>query len=127
MTSRPLIVSAVVLLLGLAGALAFAQMGMRAPTSDVQALALLLPMSGAGALLLGAVVFRWLGGRLPSLHLRIVLAWAFGIVAVLAVVLVTSMLMFLNNHDLSLLLLLLGFSSAVSVAFGYSVASSLSG
>jgi signal transduction histidine kinase len=127
MTSRPLIVSAVVLLLGLAGALAFAQMGMRAPTSDVHLLALLLPASSAGALLLGAVVFRWVGRQLPSLHLRIVLAWAFGVIAVLAVVLVTSMLMFLNNHDLSLLLLLLGFSSAVSIAFGYSVASSLSG
>jgi signal transduction histidine kinase len=123
--ARPLVVSAGLLVVGLIGALLFAQAIMHAPASDIQALAIFLTASGAGSLLLGAAVVRWLGDRLPTLHLRLLLAYVFNILVVIVVVSATSILMFLNTHDLSLLLLLLGFSSAVSLAFGYSVASSL--
>src|SRR5438105_1382291 len=126
MTARPLVVSGVVLVLGLIGALLFARAGMRAPEADVQALAVFLSASGAGSLLIGVAIVHWVGGRLPSLLLRILLAYAFGILTMLVVIAATSILMFLNTHDLSLLLLLLGFSTAISMAFGYSVASALS-
>jgi signal transduction histidine kinase len=43
----------------------------------------------------------------------------------LANVVATSLLMFLNTHDLQLLMLLLGFAAAISIAFGASVAAAL--
>jgi two-component system sensor histidine kinase SaeS len=94
---------------------------------DVLALALLLPASGIGSLLIGAAAVGWARGHLPSLRLRLLLGYGLGLLVVLTVVVVTSMLMFLNTHDLMLLLLLLTFSSAISLAFGYSVASGLAG
>jgi signal transduction histidine kinase len=127
MTARPLVTMAVVLAIALAGALLFAQSGMQAPSSDVQALAVLLSLSGIGSLLLGAAAVGWARGNLGSLRLRLLLGYGLGLVVVLSVVVLTSMLMFLNTHDLLLLLLLLVFSSAISLAFGYSVASSLAG
>ncbi len=125
MTARPLVIMAAVLAIALAGALLFAQSGMQAPSSDVQALAVLLSVSGIGSLLLGAAAVGWARGNLASLRLRLLLGYGLGLVVVLTVVVLTSMLMFLNTHDLLLLLLLLTFSSAISLAFGYSVASSL--
>jgi signal transduction histidine kinase len=98
---------------------------MGAPTMDVLALAVLLPASGIGSLLIGAAAVGWAHGRLPSLRLRLLLGYGLGLLVVLVVVVVTSMLMFLNTHDLMLLLLLLPFSTAISLAFGNSVASGL--
>jgi signal transduction histidine kinase len=127
MVARPLIVTAAVLMLALVGALVYARAGMGAPSSDVQALAVLLAASGAGSLLLGAAAVGWATGHLASLRLRLLLGFGLGLLVVLVVVIATSVLMFLNTHDLSLLLLLLAFASAISLAFGYSVASSLTG
>ncbi len=127
MTARPLVVMAAVLAIALAGALLFARSGMHAPSSDVQALAVLLSVSGIGSLLLGAAAVGWARGNLASLRLRLLLGYGLGLAVVLSVVMLTSILMFLNTHDLLLLLLLLTFSSAISLAFGFSVASSLAG
>jgi signal transduction histidine kinase len=127
MTTRPLLVVAAVMALALAGALWFAHSGMGAPAMDVLALALLLPASGIGSLLVGAAAVGWARGNLPSLHLRLLIGYGFAVLVVFVVVIVTSMLMFLNAHDLMLLILLLTFSSAISLAFGYSVASGLAG
>jgi signal transduction histidine kinase len=124
-TARPLLVVAAVMALALAGALCFAHTGMGAPTMDVLALAVLLPVSGIGSLLVGAAAVGWARGHLPSLRLRLLLGYGLGLLVVLVVVVLTSMLMFLNTHDLTLLLLLLTFSTAISLAFGYSVASGL--
>jgi len=125
LTARPLLTGAAVVVIAVAGALLFAQAGMRAPSADIQALALLLTASGAGSLIVGSAAVGWIGGRLPSLRLRLLLAYGLGIVVVLVVVAATSVLMFLNTHDLLLLLLLLTFSSVVSLTFGYIAASTL--
>src|SRR5581483_2170994 len=125
LTARPLLTGAAVVVIAVAGALLFAQAGMRAPSADIQALALLLTASGAGSLIVGSAAAGWIGGRLPSLRLRLLLAYGLGIVVVLVVVAATSVLMFLNTHDLLLLLLLLTFSSVVSLTFGYIAASTL--
>ncbi len=126
MTARPLVYAAFLAVAFLA-ALAFAHLVMAAPRSDVEQLGTLLLISGASSLLLGAVVIRWLGGRLGSLRLRLMLAYGFGLAVVLANVLLTSVLMFLSSHDLLLLLLLLGCAAAISMVFVYSVAEALTG
>jgi signal transduction histidine kinase len=53
------------------------------------------------------------------------LAYGVGLVVALVNVLTTSALMFLNAHDLGLLLLLLGFAAVISLAFAYVVAGAL--
>lgn len=124
MTARPLLLG-LVLVLAVVVALVFAQVVMGAPRSDLEQLALLLSISGAGSLLLGAAAVRWGSGRLGSLRLRLVLAYGVGLLVALANVVATSLLMFLNSHDLLLLLLLLGFAAAISIAFGAQVAAAL--
>ncbi|HZT07471.1 MAG TPA: HAMP domain-containing sensor histidine kinase [Chloroflexota bacterium] len=125
MSRRALAASAAVVATALIAALVYARAGMGAPPSDVQALAIFLLASGAGSYVIGAFAVGWLGPRLPSLRLRLLVAYGSGLVVVLAVVAATSVLMFLSGHDLSLLLLLLAFATVVSLAFGYSVASGL--
>jgi signal transduction histidine kinase len=105
--------------------LVYAQSGLGAPAADVQALALLLAATGAGSLLVGAAVLGWVASHVGSLRLRLLIGYGLGLLVMLAVVVVTSILMFLSAHDLSLLLLLLGFATAISLALGYSIASSL--
>jgi signal transduction histidine kinase len=74
---------------------------------------------------LGALLIRWAGGRIGSVRLRLALAYGVGLLVALANVFATSALMFLNAHDLTLLILLLAFAAVISLVFAYAVASVL--
>jgi signal transduction histidine kinase len=113
------------LILAIVGAMTYLQIIMGAPASDVELLGYFLSASGAGSLVLGALVMRWAHGWMGGLRVRLMLAYVIGLVVTVVNVLATSLLMFLNDHDLSLLICLLVFAATISLAFGYSVASSL--
>jgi signal transduction histidine kinase len=113
--------------LALVAALAYAELVMGAPRQDVEQIALILLGSGAGSLLVSMAVIRWGSGRLGSLRLRFALAYGLGLLVALVNVLAASALMFLSSHDLAFLLLLLGFSAVLSLAFGFSVGTDLAG
>jgi signal transduction histidine kinase len=125
MSPRPLLVAAVLVAAVLVSVVA-AEVVMGAPRADVEQLALFLSVSGAGSLVAGAALVRWGGRQLGSLHWRLALAYGVGLLVVVVNVIATSMLMFINSHDLGLLLLLLAFGAAISVAFGYAVTAALS-
>ncbi len=114
-----------VFVLAVLGAALTADLVLNAPASDVQQLALILAVSGAGSLLLGAGLLRLGGGRRASLQLRLALAWVAGVAIAAVNVLFASALMFINAHDRSLLLLLLGYATVLSLTFGYATTSLL--
>ena len=91
---------------------------MGAPAADVEQLGYFLSASGAGSLVLGALLMRWAQGWIGGLRVRLMVAYVIGLVVALVNILATSLLMFLNDHDLSLLICLLLFSAAISLAFG---------
>src|SRR5215212_2899835 len=124
MSARALAVG-IVLVLAIAGALIYLDVIMGAPPSDRQQLALFLAVSGGGSLAVGALLVKLARSWFAGLRLRLTFGYLVGLVVALVNVLVTSMLMFLNSHDLSLLICLLVFSAVVSLAFGYSVATAL--
>ena len=95
------------------------------PQAVVGRLALVLSLSGAGSLLLGAALVRLVGGRIGSLRLRVALANGVGMLMALVNVLVASSLMFMDSQDIAPFALLLAFAAVISLAFGYSVASAL--
>ncbi|MDQ3700166.1 MAG: HAMP domain-containing histidine kinase [Chloroflexota bacterium] len=121
---RPLVLGGA-LALALIGAALFAVMVLRTPAADVQQLVLILLVTGAVSLLLGAGLMRWGARRWASLRLRLTLAWAAGLTIAAVNVVTASALMFINSHDRSLLLLLLAFGAAVSLVFGYNVTAGL--
>ena len=121
---RPFLVGGT-LLLAIVAALAIAEKIFGAPRRDVELLAIFLTASGGVSLVLGALVMRWAGSRVGSLRSRLALAYAVGLVVALVNVLTTSALMFLNAHDLTLLVLLLVFAAVISLAFAYAVAGAL--
>ena len=126
MSARALLVGAA-LVLAVGAALVLAAVVMGAPRADIEQLGLVLSLSGAGSLLLGAALVRWGGGRVGTLRLRLALAYGTGLLVALANVSAAAALMFLSSHDLALLLLLLAFATAISLVFGYSVAAALTG
>src|SRR5216683_1165821 len=73
-------------------------------------------------LVFGALLMRLAGGRIGSVRLRLALAYGVGLLVALVNVFTTSALMFLNTHDLTLLILLLAFAAVISLAFAYAVA-----
>jgi signal transduction histidine kinase len=121
------LLSGALLALAVGVALFVAATAMGAPRGDVEQLAVLLSLSGAASLLAGAVLVRAGGMRLGSLRLRLALAYSAGIFVAGANVVATSVLMFINHHDLLLLLLLLGYAAVISLVFGHSVARALTG
>jgi len=112
---------ALALVVAIGAALAFATFVMGAPRADVQQLAVILAVSGAGSLLAGSGAVRWFAGRRHGLRFRLAAVYGAGLVVTLINVLAAALLMFLNTHDLLLLLLLLGFSAILSLLFGYAV------
>lgn len=124
MKDRPLLIGAV-LILAVVGALTYVHIVMGAPPAEMEKLGLFLSVSGAGSLLLGVALIRWAHGWIGGLRLRLLFAYVVGLVVALVNILGTSLLMFLSDHDLDLLICLLIFAAAISLAFGYSVASAL--
>jgi signal transduction histidine kinase len=84
-----------------------------------------LTASGALSLGLGGLSIHWAGNRIGSVRHRLALAYGVGLLVAVVNVLTTSALMFLNAHDLTLLLLLLAFAAVISLAFAYAVAGAL--
>ena len=125
MTVRSILIPFVLFVVAVGITVALLNVTMGAPRSDMEDLALTLFVSGAGSLLVGGAIVRWGGLRLGSLRLRLVLTYLIGLVVVLANVVVASVQMFLSDHDLTLLLLVLGFAAAISAAFGYTMATAL--
>jgi signal transduction histidine kinase len=93
-----------------------------APRGDLELLAAFLTASGVLSLVLGALLIRWASGRIGSVRLRLALAYGVGLLVAIVNVFTTSALMFLNTHDLTLLILLLAFAAVISLAFAYAVA-----
>jgi signal transduction histidine kinase len=114
-----------VVLLTVTAALVVAERMMGAPRGDVEQLALFLTGSGLGSMLILLAAVAWASHRLGSLRRRLIFAFGAGLLVVLANILTTSALMFLNAHDLSLLFLLLAFAAVISLTFGVAVASTL--
>jgi len=111
---RPLVVAGA-LLLAIVGATVLAERVLGAPRREVELLAAFLSASGILSLVVGALAIRWAGRRIPSLHVRLTLAYGIGLVVALVNVVTTSVLMFLSAHDLALLSLLLVFAAVISV------------
>jgi signal transduction histidine kinase len=109
------------LLLAIGLALVVADRILGAPRRDVEVLALVMTSSAVVSLVVGALVIRVAGSRIGSLRLRLAVASGVGLLVTVVNVLTTSALMFLNTHDLTLLLLLLAFAAVISLAFAYAV------
>src|ERR1700682_2164268 len=116
----PLVVGGT-MLLAIVVALIVADRLLGAPRRDLELLALFMTAPGALSLVLGGIVIRLAGARIGSVRLRVAVASAVGLLVTVVNVLTTSALMFLNTHDLTLLLLLLAFAAFVSLAFAYAV------
>jgi signal transduction histidine kinase len=120
----PLLVGAT-LLVAIVAVLVVAERIVGAPRGDLELLAVFLTASGVLSLVLGALLIRWAGGRIGSVRLRLALAYGVGLLVAIVNVFTTSALMFLNTHDLTLLILLLAFAAVISLAFAYAVAGML--
>jgi signal transduction histidine kinase len=94
---------------------------------DLQDLSLFLLISGTVSVILGAIGFRLgLGTRIPSLTLTMAIVYLVGAAVVGVNVTYASMQMFLNKeHDLPLLMILLLFSSIISLFFAFFLSQSL--
>lgn len=95
------------------------------PPADVEQLAVIMGASGAASLLLGALAVHLARRRSASLRWRLALVYGVGVLLTAANVVVASLLMFISGHDLTLLLVLLFFGTAISFAFGYRVTGTL--
>jgi len=88
---RPLLVGAV-LVLAVVGAVTYVQLVMGAPAADVEQLGYFLSASGAGSLVLGALLMRWAQGWIGGLRVRLMVAYVIGLVVALVNILATSLL-----------------------------------
>jgi signal transduction histidine kinase len=109
--------------LGLALLLAIGWMG--APGKDVADLVRYLLASGMLSLGLGAAGLAWLRRGRGSLWHQVVVAYTLGVGIALFNVLLTAGLVFISQHDLVLLGLLLLFAAVVSLGLGYALAQTL--
>jgi signal transduction histidine kinase len=114
-----------ILAVAILAALFLAERLLGAQRHDLELLTAFLTASGVVSLVVGAALIYWAGARVASVRTRLALAYGVGLVVALINVVTTSVLMFLNAHDLSLLLLLLVFATVISVAFAYATAGAL--
>ena len=114
------------LVLPLALVLAVALLFIGISRGDVEALAHFLLLSSVPSLGVGYALFYVTRARLRSLGQQITLAYGLGLAIALINILITARLMFLSAHDLTLLGLLLGFAGTLSLAFGLTLAASMS-
>ncbi len=130
MTARPIrwtwLVPISGLVIPLALVLAVALLFIGISRSDVEALARFLLLSSVPSLGVGYALFYVTRARLRSLGQQITLAYGLGLAIALINILITARLMFLSAHDLTLLGLLLGFAGTLSLAFGLTLAASMS-
>jgi len=113
-----------VVTLAAAGVVGLAQIWLQPPADDLSKLFLFLLTSGGISVAIGVGWLTWEHHRL-GLRLQLAATYLVGVVIVLVNLIVTSGLMFLSNHDWSLLSLLLIFSGAVSVFFAFFLSAQL--
>ncbi|HMQ30698.1 MAG TPA: ATP-binding protein [Chloroflexaceae bacterium] len=108
--------------LGVGLAVLLAVLWLRAPASDVVALAGSLLATGLISVVLGAVGMGWLRrGRVP-IWLQVTLTYLFGVAVALCNIFVTARLMFISSHDLPLLALLILFAAVIATGLGAALA-----
>ncbi|MFQ5576204.1 MAG: sensor histidine kinase [Anaerolineae bacterium] len=116
-------------LIGVAGAffmaLIIAVYIMRAPTGDLNALIRFLLVSSLPSLAGGYLLFVIGQRQLRTIRLKVVLAYGLGVTIAIINIYVTSRLMFLNQHDFTLLGLLLVFAGLLSISFGFTMAAGM--
>ena len=118
--------SGILVALGLALVYTPIAMGGAPPTKDIQDLIRFLLISGGISVVLGAAAFRLgLGTRIPSLWITVAVVYLVGGAVVAVNVLYTALNMFLNQHDLALLTILLVFSSVISLFFAFFLSQSI--
>lgn len=91
---------------------------LKAPSKDLSDLFWFLLISGGVSVGLAAAWLQW-SQQGSGLHVQLVATYLVGVVIALVNVAVTSSLMFLSVHDLSLFVLLMAFSAIVSVFFAF--------
>jgi signal transduction histidine kinase len=98
----------------------------RPPLGDMLYLALLLGLTSIASAAIGYVSHR-LGWwqRLGSLRVALSIGYVLAAGLTLLNVWITAQLMFINQHDLALAVMLLVFAGAISVAFGYFLSGSV--
>ncbi|MBK9712597.1 MAG: HAMP domain-containing protein [Kouleothrix sp.] len=110
--------------LGLALLLAVGWLGVRG--RDMVELTRYLLGSGVISLGLGALGMAWFRRASARLWIQVTVTYTLGIVVALLNIFLTAQLMFISSdHDLPLLILLLLFAAAVSLALGYALAHAL--
>src|SRR5687767_4259495 len=96
------------------------------PSDERPLMLWLLTASAAASLATGAILLRlssW--HRWNRLRIRLGTAQLFGVIVAIINVSLTAVAMFLNTHDLRLLLFLLGYSLAIALIFSTIVSASL--
>ena len=122
---QALLLPGIVLLVALALALLLAVSWLGAPGQDVIDLVRYLITSGAISLVLGAAGVAWLRRGNGRLWLQVSLVYTLGVALALFNVFLTARLMFISNHDLLLLVLLLAFATLVSLGLGVALSREL--
>ena len=110
----------------LGASLILAMILLRPPAGDLAYLALLLAVTGTISAAVGLFSSR-LGWwqRVPSLRIAISLGYILATGLILLNVWVTAELMFVNEHDLNLAIVLMVFAAAIAIAFGYFLSGSI--
>jgi signal transduction histidine kinase len=116
------------LLVALVAAIVYAVLLMSPPAKDIRDMSTFLLISGSLSLVIGYLGFRrfGLGSSLPSLRLKIMVIYIAGLAIAFVNVVVTAVLMFLSEHDLKLLSVLLIFALVISLFSAYFLAESMS-
>ncbi len=110
----------------LALAMAVAVTALNLPADERPLMLRLLTISAVASLATGAILLRLSSGRRWNrLRTRLGTAQVFGVVVAIINVSLTAVGMFLNTHDLRLLLFLLGYSLAIALIFSSIVSASL--
>jgi signal transduction histidine kinase len=116
----------VLIALGLALLLAIGWLGVRG--QDMVELTYYLLMSSAISLGCGAFGLAWFRRGQVRLWLQMTLTFCLGLFVAIVNIFLTANLMFISkDHDLPLLVLLMLFAAAVSLALGYALAQALAG
>lgn len=113
----------VVLALVVAAVVMVALMG--PPLAEVAALVRTLAITSILSLVVGYLLYRRGLARFPSLTLTLVFAYAWAAVLTVVNVLVLAGLMFVNQHDLALSLVLMIFAAIIATSYGIFVSASV--
>ncbi len=124
---RRIALAAIAVVVAIAAALTVALLALDLPISDVPFMLQLLVASTVISLGVGGL-FIWISAdrRWNRIGTRLVMAHGAGMVVMMVNIVVAAYAMFLSNHDLSLLTLLIGYSLAIAAVYSVLVSASIS-